>query len=225
MRSSVLSRLGPAAGVVGTGLLFAGLMTASEPPEGTSPTDAPASIAATLAANADRTRTGVAFALAGLSLVFWFLGWLRGRIRAAAGGPGVLDAVAFGGGVAGSAGLLVYLALLVASSNPAVAGHPDAATTILLLQWEYGGVLAPAYAALVGATSVAVLRHRLLPPALAPIVWLGLPLALALAFGGFLGGALVVSSLLWLLVLAAAFFVRPTRASVVAGGLQEPLPV
>ena len=86
-------------------------------------------------------------------------------------------------------------------------------------------MLAPAYAALVGATSVAVLRHRLLPPALAPIVWLGLPLALALAFGGFLGGALVVSSLLWLLVLAAAFFVRPTRASVVAGGLQEPLPV
>jgi hypothetical protein len=50
----------------------------------------------------------------------------------------------------------------------------------------------PAYAALVSATSVAVLRHGLLPRAL----WLGSPLAAALAFAGFLGGALVVSSLL-----------------------------
>jgi hypothetical protein len=68
-------------------------------------------------------------------------------------------------------------------------------------------VLASTFAALVAGTSIAVLRYRLLPRALRWPAWLGLPLALAVS--GFFGGALVVASVLWLLVVAAAFSIAP----------------
>ena len=106
----------------------------------------------------------------------------------------------------------IAAAILVAGSNDAIGTSGGAASTLLFLQWEFGGVLAPAFAALVGATSVATIRYRMLAPALAPVAWLGAPLAVALAFAGFLGGALVVSSLLWLLALAVTLVLQPPRA-------------
>ena len=198
----------PAAGAVGGALIFVGLMTANDAIHASQAADAPATIAADFAANADGVRRGVWLALVGLALLFPFLADLRRRIRAAEG-DGILASTAFAGGIVGAGGLLVYLAVLVASSTDAIGAHPEAASTLRLLGWEYGGVLAPAYAALVGATSIAAIRYGLLPRAATPLAWLGLPLGAALALSGFLGGALVVSSLLWLVLVAAALAFQP----------------
>ena len=208
LRAALAPRLGPALGVAGSGLVFAGLITASGATHGASPDDSPATIAATYAANADRVRSGVALALLGLAALLPFLGWLRARIRVAEGAGGWLGATAFGGGLVAAGGIVLYLALLVAQSNETIGANPEAASTLLLLGWEFGGLLAPAFAALVGAASLATVRYRLLPRGLAWVAWLGLPLALGLALAGFLGGALVMASLLWLAGYALAFAVR-----------------
>jgi hypothetical protein len=205
------NRIAPAAGAAGTALVFAGLMTANEAIHASRAADAPTVIATDFATNADGVRRGVWLALVGLTLLFPFLADLRRRIRAAEGENGLLAGVAYAGGIVGAAGLLGYLALLVAASTDAIGAHADAAATLRLLTWEYGGVLAPAYAALVGAASIAVIRHRLLHRFTRPLAWLGLPLAAGLAFSGFSGGALVVTSLLWLGLLAAAFALDPGR--------------
>ena len=203
------TRLAPAAGAAGAALVFAGLLTANGAIHASRAADAPSVIATDFATNADGVRRGVWLALVGLTLLFPFLADLRRRIRAAEGENGLLASVAYGGGLVGAAGLIGYLVLLTASSTDSIGAHPESAATLRLLGWEYGGVLAPAYAALVGAASIAALRHRLLHRAARPLAWLGLPLASGLALSGFLGGALVVASLLWLLLLAAAFALQP----------------
>lgn len=203
------NRIAPAAGAAGTALVFAGLMTANGAVQTSTAADSASVIATDFATNADGVRRGVWLALVGLTLVFPFLADLRRRIRTAEGEGGILATTAYAGGIVGAAGLLVYLSLLVASSTESIGAHPEAAATLRLLGWEFGGVLAPAYAALVGATSVAAVRHRLLHPLALPVAWLGLPLAAALAVSGFLGGALVVASLLWLVLLAAALALLP----------------
>jgi hypothetical protein len=208
------TRIPPAAGAAGAALVFAGLLTANDAIHASRAADAPSVIATDFAANADGVRTGVWLALVGLTLLFPFLADLRRRIRAAEGADGILATTAYAGGIVGAAGLTGYVALLIASSTESIGAHPEAASTLRLLGWEYGGVLAPAYAALVGATSIAAIRHGLLHPAARPLAWLGLPLATALAASGFLGGALVVTSLLWLLLFAAALALQPTPRAV-----------
>ena len=204
------TRIPPAAGAVGTALVFAGLMTANGAVHASQAADAPSTIASDFATTSDGVRRGVWLALVGLALVFPFLADLRRRIRAAEGETGLLASVAYAGWIVGAAGLIGYLALLIAASTESIGAHPDSAATLRLLTWEYGGVLAPAYAALVGATSIAAIRHRLLHRFARPLAWLGLPLAAALAVSGFLGGALVVTSLLWLLLLAAVLALQPS---------------
>jgi hypothetical protein len=208
VRAVVAPRLGPALGVAGSGLVFAGLLTASGAIHEASPADSGATIAATYAANADRVRSGVALALLGLAALLPFLAWLRARIRLAEGAGGWLGSTAFGGGLVAAAGIVLYLALLVAQSGETIGADPEAAGTLILLGWEFGGLLAPAFAALVGGASLATVRYRLLPRGLAWVAWLGLPLALGLALAGFLGGALVMASLLWLGAYALALAVR-----------------
>jgi len=203
------TRIAPAAGAAGAALVFAGLMTANDAIHTSTAADNASVIATDFATNADGVRRGVWLALVGVALVFPFLADLRRRIRGAEGDGGILATTAYAGGIVGAAGLLVYLALLVASSSESIGAHPESAATLRLLGWEYGGVLAPAYAALVGAASLAAIRHRLLHRLALPLAWLGLPLAAALAVSGFLGGALVVASLLWLLLLAAALALQP----------------
>lgn len=205
------NRIPPLAGAAGTALVFAGLMTANEAIHASRAADAPSVIATDFATNADGVRRGVWLALVGLTLLFPFLADLRRRIRAAEGDDGLLAGIAYAGGIVGIAGLTGYLALLVAASTDAIGAHADAAATLRLLTWEYGGVLAPAYAALVGAASIAILRHRMLRRFTRPLAWVGLPLAAGLALSGFLGGALVVTSLLWLGLLAAALALEPGR--------------
>jgi hypothetical protein len=217
MNAELTSRAGAASGVLGTGLIFTGLMITNGATESTSVADAPATIAASFLAHRGEIRLGVTLALAGVFLAIWFLAHVRQRLRAADPG-GLLATVAFGGGVIGFGGLLAYLAVLVAATNESIAAAPESARSLLILNWEFGGVIAPAYGALVGAVSLAVLRHRLLPWPARSLAVVGLPLALALALSGFLGGFLVVLALVWLFGLSVAFLLpQPAAASRRAG--------
>jgi hypothetical protein len=184
-----------AIGAVGTALLVVGLLIANGATDGLSVADAPATVAAGYAEHRETIRLGVHVALVGVLGSIWFLAGLRRTIG------GRLGAVVWGGGLIGLAGVLVHLALLVAATNDAIAGAPDTAYTLLVLDWEFAGVLAPAFAAVVGATSIALVRRV--------VAWPGLVLAPALAVSGFLGGALVVASLLWLCAVATALTLRP----------------
>jgi len=209
MYTELANRLGAVAGALGTALLFVGLMLTNGATDSTSPTDTPASIAANYLTNRDEIRLGTTFALVGVFLAICFLGYLRERVRNAEGQRGWLGSVAFGGGVISVSAIVVYLAVLVAATNASIANAPETARTLLIISWEFAGVLAPAFGALVGATSVVLIRHVRLPKVARPIAWLGLPLAGALAISGFLGGFLVVLGLLWLFVVSVAFASQP----------------
>jgi hypothetical protein len=203
------TRLGPAAGALGSALLFIGLMITNGATEAMSIADGPATVAHDYAAHRDEIRLGVALALAGVFLAVWFLGYLCRRVEAAADEGGWLGSVVLAGGAIGLAAVLVYLGVLIAATNEAIVAAPETARTFLFLSWEYGGVLSPAYGSFVGATSIALIRGSRVPMPARTIGWLGVPLALALALSGFLGGFFVVLALLWQLALALVFLLVP----------------
>ena len=209
MTGFLSTRLGPAAGALGSALMFSGLMITNGATEAMTIADSPAMIAHDYAAHRDEIRLGVALALAGVFLAIWFLGYLRRRVEAAADERGWLGSVVLAGGAIGLAAVLVYLGVLIAATSEAIVAAPETARTFLILSWEYGGVLSPAYGAFVGATSIALIRGPRVPMPARAIGWLGVPLALALALSGFLGGFFVVLALLWQLALALAFLLAP----------------
>lgn len=86
---------------------------------------------------------------------------------------------------------------------------PRSPRTFVLLDWDYAGVLGPAFAALLGGTSAIGLRSGAIP---GPVAWIGAGLAVLLVFGGFYGGSLVAVSVLWILALAVALLMRTCRA-------------
>lgn len=199
--------LGPLAGVAGAGLAFAGLTAANGATADLNPDQSPTGIAAIYAAKRDDIRLGVTLALAGVLLLIVFVSYLSSRIKAVAGGEWIGSAV-LAGGILALAGILIHIAVLVAATNSAIVLAPQSAQTLLVLEWEYGGVLAPAFAALVGAASIGVLKTSL-GGLLAHIVsWSGVLLAVGLAVSGFMGGALVVIALIWVFFLSLSLAVH-----------------
>lgn len=211
MNAALTDRLAALSGAVGSALVFGGLTTANAAIATIGNEDPAESIAYAFDTNRDDVRLGVTLALAGVFFVIWFLGWLHGRVRVAEGSSW-LSAVVLGGGVIGVAGILGYAGALVAATNSAILAAPETARTLLIVTWELGGILGPAFGALVGATSVACIRHDLLPRLGAPVAWLGVPLALALGLSGFPGGFLVVLALAWLFLLALCLLATPAAA-------------
>ena len=208
---ALISRVGPLSGSAGSALVFTGLMLGNGATAELSPADAPSTIATAFDANRGGVRLGVALALAGLVLTIAFVAYLSRAVRAAPDG-GWLGSVVLGGGMVAVAGVTIHLALLVASTNSSIVAAPETARTLLVLQWEYGGVLAPAWAALVGGAGVAAIRSPLGGRATRIVSWLGVPLAGVLDLSGFFGGFFVVLALLWLGALAASLVVAPSRA-------------
>jgi hypothetical protein len=207
MKTLTTHLLGPLAGIAGAGLAFAGLTAANGATADLNPDQSPTGIAAVYAAKRDDIRFGVMLALAGVLLLIVFVSYLSSRIKAGAGGEWIGSAV-LAGGVLALAGVLIHVAVLVAATNSAILLAPQSAQTFLVLEWEYGGVLAPAFAALVGAASIGVLKTNL-GGLLARIVsWVGVALAAGLAVSGFMGGALVVIALVWIFFLASSLAVH-----------------
>ena len=213
MKTLTTQLLGPLAGVAGAGLAFAGLTAANGATADLNPDQSPAGIAAVYAAKRDDIRLGVTLALAGVLFLIVFVTYLSSRIKAVAGGEWIGSAVLAGGTVA-LGGMLIHVALLVAATNSAILLAPQSAQTFLVLEWEYGGVLAPAFAALVGAASIGLLKTSL-GGLLARIVsWGGVLLAVGLAVSGFMGGALVVIALIWVFFLSLSLAVHVLAARV-----------
>lgn len=157
-------------------------------------------------------RIEISLGLAGGFFAFWFLAYLRARLRAAATDSGLLASVAYGAGLVAVALHLVLQSFLVADfGSSAYADEPGVEQALTALAWQYGGVANPAWAAFVGATSLALLRYRLLARWLGGV---GILIALAMVFSGFLGGFLVLIGRLWVVGLAIGLLLRPagTRA-------------
>ena len=119
--------------------------------------------------------------LNGVALIpfFWFLGTLFGRLRRAEGGAGRLSGIALTGGVATVAIVMVANGLGAYSAL-----HPEASAGSFQISSILLGYAAFAIAVLVAATSVVVLRTKLLPSWFA---WAGE----ALAIGWLIGAASV----------------------------------
>ena len=207
MKTPTTHLLGSLTGAVGAGLTFGGLMLANAATADLNPDQAATSIAAVFATKREDIRLGVSLALAGVLVLIFFVAYLSGRVKAASENEWLGSAVLAGGMIA-LTGVLIHLAVLVAATNSAIVLAPEAAQTFLVLEWEYGGVLAPAFAALVGGASVAVVRSRLGGLLSRLVGWIGVLLALGLAFSGFMGGALVVLAMIWLFLLALSLFVE-----------------
>lgn len=229
MNVALSHRIGAASGAVGTALMFAGLTRITSALVGVSPLDSGDTIAAHYAAHTDEIRRGVTLALGGVFLTIWFLADLRRRVHASEGDHGWLGSAAFGGGLVGLGGVVLYLAMLVAATNSSIGAAPEAARTLLIVGWEYGGMLAPFFAALVGATSLAIIRYSMLPWLTRPVAWFGVVLAVALVMPGFFGGFLVVLSIAWLFAVSVSLaLARPPRDAVDAppvGAAELGLPV
>jgi hypothetical protein len=148
-------RWGALAGVVFVVVVVVGAFLGGSPPK---PTDSPAKIVKYFHDHGNNLRFGAY--LNGLALIpfLWFLGTLFGRLRRAEGGAGRVSGIALTGGVAAVA------IVMVANGIGAYAAlHPVAAAGSFLLSTILFGYAAFAIAVLVAATSVVVLRTKLLP--------------------------------------------------------------
>jgi hypothetical protein len=144
MNPPLADRLGAASGVAGSALLFGGLLVANAPTDAISVADVPATIAESYLANPAEIRLGVVLALAGVFPVD-LVPRLPGRVRAAENDGGWVGSVLCTGGTIGLAGVLAHLGILVAATNESIAGAPETAHTLLILDWDLVSVLAPAY--------------------------------------------------------------------------------
>jgi len=195
-------QFGAASGVLFVVLVLPGIVLSA-------PSGDPTKPAAEIEQTADgyaQVKVGIYLMLVAVFFFLTFLAYLNHYLRAAEGPEGWMASVVHGGGLVAAAVLLVLGAIRLAATVVSdYEGDPQVAKTFVLLDWDYAGVLGPAFAAVVGGTSVIALRFGLLPRALA---WTGAVLAGLLAFSGFYGGSLVAVGVLWILVLAIALLVR-----------------
>lgn len=158
MSESRLERLAPLTGVVFVALLVAGTLVINNydflPPGD--------ELKSFYESNSVRARTGYYLILLSAVLLLWFVGSLRSRLRSAEGGTGRLSAVAFGGGVAATAGMLVGNAAGLAA---AVRGGADGGISVEAATALYdftavlmGNTVPMGYAVLLGATAVVSFR-------------------------------------------------------------------
>ncbi len=195
-----LDRFGAACGVAFVALALVGTAITGE--EDLSGPEEPATvIAAELADRSDQVEVGSIFLLLGLAFFLFFLGYLRRLLRRAEGEDGWLTSVAYGGGLALVASMLMLLLITLATSTVSTS-DPVVAKTLYSIQWNGVLVLGPPLIALAAATSAVILRYGALPRWLG---WTGIVVAvlgLAPWIGIFVFGA-------WTLALSIVALVRP----------------
>lgn len=155
----------------------------------------------------DSTRIAVGAFLALLSVPFflWFLGSIRSHTRAAEGGTGRLSAVAFGGGVAAGAGMIVgYGAVLAAAQRAGADGGIAEATATAFSDLSgvlIGNAVPMAFAVLIGATAVVSFRTGAFARWL---TWASAVLAVGLLTP--INWIFIAFALLWILVVAVLLY-------------------
>jgi hypothetical protein len=206
-------RWGALAGVVFVVLVVVAAFIAGSAPK---PTDSAAKIVKYFKDNQDSLRVGSY--LGGLSLVpfLWFLGTLFGRLRRAEGGAGRVSGIALTGGVVTGA-----IALVAYGIDAYAALHPDASVGFFQFSTILFGYVGFAIAVLVAATSIVVLRSKLLPSWFG---WAGAALAAVWLVGagavstendtvGTVGFIALLAWALWIIGLGVMFYRSPQAAT------------
>lgn len=161
----------------------------------------------------DSTRIAVGAFLAVLSVPFflWFLGSVRSHTSAAEGATGRLSAVAFGGGVAAAAAMLVaHGATFAAAQRGGADGGIAEATATALFDLSgvlIGNAVPMAFAVLIGATAVISFRTGAFARWL---TWAGAVLAVGLLTP--VNYIFIAFAVLWVLVVAVILYM-PARGS------------
>ena len=206
------ARLGALGGIVSVVALFVGFgLVAANAPKFDESAQA---WSAFFNDHATRIQIGVMIVGVGVFFFIWFLGSLRSAIAAAEGGTGRLASIAFGGGLVGSAILMVTL-----TATAAAAFRPDQIDPSLTRALnDFGamtaGPAAGALTALFAATAIAGYRHRFVPAwvagfsALAAITQ---PLALGVVFCT--SGAFAADGVLGFIVPVLTFAIAILTAS------------
>jgi hypothetical protein len=148
-------RWGALAAIVFVVLLIASILIGGSPPK---TTDSPAKITKYFRDNQDSLKVGSY--LSGVALIpfLWFLGTLFGRLRRAEGSAGRVSGIALVGGVVTGA-----IAMVGSAINSYGALHPANSAGAFLVASAVLGYVSFAVAVFVGATSVVVLRTKILP--------------------------------------------------------------
>jgi hypothetical protein len=185
-----LERLAPLTGVGFIILLVGGLIVGGATPD----IDAPTSEIDTFWQD-NSTRQQASALLVGLAALFllWFGGSLRRAISRAEGGDGRLAALAFGGTIIATVGLLLLATMAFALADTADHVPPDVVHTIHVLSYDVFLPLIGGAVGLLVAAGLAFIRTAVLPRWLG---WVAFVLAVAiltpLAFFG------LVAWLLWI---------------------------
>ncbi len=146
--------------------------------------------------------------LLALFLLIWFLAHLHGELRQVAPGRIHGTVVLLAGALFGAA-LLVQIAALLAATTVDEGGGATVARMVFAVGYNFAFVFAAPVAAIVGATSLAIIRARWLPRALG---WAGL-VVVVLALAWITPGVGAVAGMGWLAVLSVCLAVRAARTS------------
>ena len=144
--------------------------------------------------------------LLALFLFVWFLAYLYGELRQVVPGRGLATVVVVAGALFG-AGVLAQVLLSLAATTVAESGDATIARMVFAVSYNGAFALAAPVAALVGATSLAILRSRWLPRALG---WAGVPVVLV-ALAWITPGIGAVGGMAWLVALSACLGVQALR--------------
>lgn len=128
--------------------------------KGLSPDMSASEILAGFAAHASEARLGAAVIGAAVLLNVLFLGALWSRLRK---GAEWLAAVALAGGAVGAMLLLLQGVLALGAVVAADSEAAETARMLLVLEWEYARTVVPPTLAVVGAATIAGLRHAVFP--------------------------------------------------------------
>jgi hypothetical protein len=221
MNTDWWGRYGAVAGIAFVVLLIVAFATQPSAPD----LDAPArKVASYYTDDREGIQLTIALISVALALYVWFLGTLRGLLRAAEGGAGLLSGIAFGAGLVVVAGLeILGMVTAVAAFRPEETGAEltRALNDMGLIGF---GVVAPVSAAFFLATAVVVLRTDALPTWLGWLAVLGAATSVlgignlfedsgALSADGFLGFTLgFIVWLVWVLGTSAVMLRRGASA-------------
>ncbi len=213
MSSSIWHRLGALSGILSVGLIvgYAVLTDPYDPATNPNPTQPSALLAEVLVNNREQARLGAYLGLAGVFLLFWFLGYLRRQLQRAEGEAGWLASVAYGGGLVGAGMVLVGVSFSLAESEiPYYGDDTQVAKTYFVYGWNAASVLAPPFGALVAATTAAGLRYGALPRLFS---WVGLLItALIIAMSVTAPGMGGLISLVWIGLTSIVLLMRTWTA-------------
>jgi hypothetical protein len=171
--------------------------------------DPPEAFAQIYGAQWSRLRLTVYLELLSTFFFVVFTSYLGDYLRKAAGGVGWLASVAYGGGILTAAVDLLWVSFIIAGATVGEYGaSPEVARTLFILTYNFDYLSAPPLAAIVGATSVVILRTGLWPRWLG---WVGLLIA-AFALALITGGVTTVPAILWLLLVSILMVSKQLRA-------------